>query len=529
MSSLGYGEGVARGATGIYFSNIISAFASTGHFIILTNCLSTGEVGIIAGIQILAYLASTVANFSLPQPIMTSLPIPHALSKLLPEYYSSGQKGKVVGAFKIALFMVLLIVTPITLLVFWQAAPIAKVVFYEEAETFWIQLAAVELLFFTLNQFFFAAVVGIGRSGRAGLLYSVSLILRFGLAALFVLFGFKVAGAVIGYIIGDASLILLAAPLLLSKLKGKSQRIEMGAVTKFSVPLLVSALIVFGVSQIDRIFALFRLGLPELGIYTVAVAAATIGAYAPNAFNTALVPVLSSMLAKRDSSSFKTISKVYTRYVSLLGIPAAVMIAALALPLTRLFGPDYSSSALPAAIISVAVAFTSFTSVHNAQLIAANRVRWVMLANIIGLFVFTVFLTALLPISDFVGAALARAMMIFVVAAVIVYSSHKLGYFVLDAKALVSAGSASIVMGVVLAVLSSMIGGYVRQLAALVILVPTGAVIYIALLRILKAFTVDDLTFLHRLLPIRLKPLTGIVAKIAGVSNDWKKLTEQTS
>ena len=324
-------------------------------------------------------------------------------------------------------------------------------------------------------------------------------------------------------------MILFVAPLLFLKLKGKSEHIEIGSVAKFSLPLLVSSLIVFGVSQIDRIFALFQLGLPELGIYTVSVAAATIGAYAPNAFNTALVPVLSSMLAKNDNSSFKAISKIYTRYVSLLGVPTAVMIAALALPLTRLFGPEYSSSALPAAIISTAVALTSFTSVYNAQLVAANRVRWVMLANVVGLLIFTIVLAALVPISNFVGAALARAIMMFVVAGVIVYSSHKLGYFVLDARALLSSVSASLIMAIVLGVLSAIIGGYVRQLVALIILIPSGAVIYIALLRLLRTFTADDLTFLHRLLPNRLKPMTGIVAKIAGVSRDWRKFTEQTS
>lgn len=518
------GEGVARGATGIYFSNLISMFASTGHFIVLTNLLSTTEVGIIAGIQILAYLASTVSNFSLPHPIMTSLPIPHALSKFIPEYRGSNQRGKAVGVFRAALVLVLLIVVPITALIYLQAEPISIFVFHGEAETFWVQLAAFEVLFFTLNQFFFAAGIGVGRSGRAGLLYSISLMLRFGLAALFVFLGFRVAGAVIGYIIGDALLIILVAPLLFSSLKGKSEGIEIKRVAKFSLPLLISSLIVFGVSQIDRIFALFQLGLPELGIYTVSVAAATIGAYAPNAFNTALVPVLSSMLAKNQSDSFMRVSKVYTRYVALLGFPTAIMIAALALPLTRLFGPEYSSSALPAAIISTAVALTSFTSVYNAQLIAATRVRGVMLANVAGLIVFTSVLAVLVPVSNFVGAALARAIMIFVVAAVITYSSHRLGYFILDVRAILSSFSASVIMGVILAIISYMIGGYARQLASLVILVPLGAVIYIILLRLMKAFTVDDLTFLHRLLPSSLKGLTGIVAKIAGVSmKDFEK------
>lgn len=523
-------DGVARGATGIYFSNIIGMFASTAHFVVLTNLLSTTDVGIISGIQIIAYFVSTLSNFSLPQPIMTSLPIPHALSKLLPQYYGSGQKARAVGAFRVSLVIVLLLLLPLTALIFIGAEPIAVVVFHGKAEQFWIQLSSFEVLFFALSQFFFAGLVGLGRSGRAGLLYGISLISRFGLAALLVFLGFKVAGAVIGYIIGDALLVLLAAPALFSSLGGKAESVSASIVAKFSLPLLVSSLIVFGVTQIDKIFALLELGLPELGIYTVSVAAASIGAYAPNAFNTALVPVLASMLASYEQTSFKSLSKVYTRYVTLLGMPMAVMIAALALPLTRLFGPEYSSSALPAAIISIAVATTSFTSVYNAQLIASTRVRWVMLANIAGLAVFGLVLSILVPSSSFVGAALARAIMIFVVAGVTTYSSYRFGYLVLDMRALLSSIIASTGMGTILTLIPYVIGGYARQLASLVFLVPLGIVIYILLLRIMNTFTVDDLVFVGRLLPKRLKGVIGIVAKMAGVSSkEVENVTGQIS
>ena len=523
-------DGVARGATGIYFSNIVSMFASTAHFVVLTNLLSTTEVGIISGIQIIAYLVSTLSNFALPQPIMTSLPIPHALSKFLPQYYGSGQRAKAVGAFRVSFAITLLLIIPLTALIFLGAEPIAVFVFHGKAEPFWIQLSSFEVLFFTLNQFFFAGLVGLGRSGRAGLLYSISLIGRFGLAALLVFLGFNVAGAIIGYIIGDVLLVLLVAPILFSSLGGKSESIPASTVAKFSFPLLISSLIVFGVTQIDKIFALFELGLPELGIYTVSVAAATIGAYAPNAFSTALVPVLALMLGRNDQASFKSLSKVYTRYVTLLGMPTAVMIAALALPLTRLFGPEYSSSAFPAAIISIAVAITSFTSVYNAQLIASTRVRWVMLANIAGLTIFGLVLSILVPSSSFVGAAFARAIMIFVVAGITTYSSYRLGYLALDKRALLSSIIASIGMGTIITLIPYVIGGYARQLVSLVFLVPLGIVIYILLLRIMKTFTVDDLVFIERLLPRRLKGVIGIVAKIAGVSTKKvENLTGQIS
>lgn len=511
------GDSVARGATGIYFSNVISMFASTTHFIVLTNLLTTTEVGILAGIQIIAYASSTLSNFSSPQPLMTSLPIPHALSRFIPEYRGFGNSGKAIGAFRSALALVLVLVLPITGLIFFQAESIAKIVFRGEAEVFWIQLSAFEVLFFTLNQFFFAGVIGLGRSGRAGLMYSISLLTRYGLAAFLVIEGFGIPGAVVGYAVGDGLLVLLVAPLLFSNLKGQSEKVSMISVARFSFPLLVSSLVVFGVSQIDRIFALFGLGLPELGIYTVAVAAATIGAYAPNAFNTALVPVLTSMFAKNHIDDLKRMSKTYTRYVTILGTPVAAMLAALALPLTRLFGPEYSTSALPASIISMAVALTSFTAVYNAQLIASNRVRAVMIANIAGLVFFIAILTILVPISNFLGAAIARAAMTFIVAAIVTFSSNQLGYFIIDKKAVLSSIGASLAMGTVLAIISIMIGGYARQLASLLVLVPLGAMIYIGLLRVLRTFTVDDLVFVYTLLPSSFKGMTRVVAIVAGL------------
>ena len=70
------------------------------------------------------------------------------------------------------------------------------------------------------------------------------------------------------------------------------------------MPILISSLIIFSVTQIDRIFALINLGLPELGIYTIAIAASTIGAYAPNALATAITPNLSTLYSLKKIEFF---------------------------------------------------------------------------------------------------------------------------------------------------------------------------------------------------------------------------------
>ena len=168
---------------------------------------------------------------------------------------------------------------------------------------------------------------------------------------------------------------------------------------KYSFPILISSLIIFGVTQIDRIFALVNLGLPGLGIYTIAIAASTIGAYAPNSLATAITPNLSTLYSLNKLDSFRDLSKLYTRYVSFIGMPAAFMIAALSIPLMSIFGAQYANSAFPAAIISIAIGITTFSSIYNSQLFVRGKTNWIMFANLSGLLLFIV----IISISQFVN------------------------------------------------------------------------------------------------------------------------------
>ena len=63
---------VARGATFLFISNIVALIVVTLHFIVLTNTLSTTEIGIIFAFQLIMYGIATLANFSLPLPITVS-------------------------------------------------------------------------------------------------------------------------------------------------------------------------------------------------------------------------------------------------------------------------------------------------------------------------------------------------------------------------------------------------------------------------------------------------------------------------
>jgi len=140
-----------------------------------------------------------------------------------------------------------------------------------------------------------------------------------------------------------------------------------------------------------------------------------------------------------------------------------------------------------------------------------------MLVNLAGVVILGVCLIILTPIMQFVGVAWSRSIMTIAIAVMLAYVAKRNRLFVIDAKAFRDSLFASSVMGVILYFTLESLSGYSQKLMSLAILIPTGIVIYLAILRVLKTFNSKDIEFIRTLLPRRVEWLTKIVSKIVGV------------
>ncbi|MFQ6134355.1 MAG: oligosaccharide flippase family protein [Nitrososphaerales archaeon] len=509
---------VARGATSIYFSNVVILGMNTVYFIIIANLLSTTEIGILAGMQLIIFGFSTLSNLSLPQIIPSNLMLPQAVAKLIPEFLGRGEKGKATRSFLTVLLIVLSASTALSLTLYILADPVSQTLFRGEAEAFWIHLLALDTWLFTMSQLFYGGLVGLKRIPRASLFLIISFGVRYILGAGLVIAGLGIFGLLVAFIVGDIIFLVLSSVFCLKPLWIHPEPVSTKFILNYSLPLLVASLIIFGVTQLDKIFAFLQLELSDLGIYNIAVTASTIGAFAPNAITTALVPSLSTLEATNKIEEFKKLARDYTRYVALIATPMAFGIASLATGLVQLFGPQYLPGAFPAAIMSVATGVTVVSAVYNGELLATRRTKSIMLVNLAGVAVLGLCLMVLTPLLDFVGVAWSRSIMIVSIAVFLAYVAYRHGLFVIDGRAYRDAVFAASVMGLVLFLALDFIGGYRRQLLSLAILIPVGMVIYLAVLRGLKTFRSDDVEFIRRLLPARAEWLVRIVSKIVGVS-----------
>ncbi len=509
---------VAKGATSIYFSNMIILGLNTAYFIIIANLLSTTEIGIMAGMQLILFGFATLANLSLPQIIPSNIMLPHAVAKIIPEFLSRGEKGKAARSFFTVLIIVLSISTILSLTLYILADPISQTLFRGEAEVFWIQLLALDTWLFTMGQLFYGGLVGLKRIPRASIFLIISFAVRYILGASLVIAGQGIPGILSAFIIGDIIFLVLSSFFCIKSLWVHPEPVSTRFILDYSLPLLVASLIIFGVTQLDKIFAFLQLELSDLGIYNVAVTAATIGAFAPNAITTALLPSLSTLDATNKVEEFKKLAKDYTRYVVLIATPMSFGIASLATGLVQLFGPQYLQGAFPAAIISLATGVTVVSAVFNSALLATRRTKSIMLVNLAGVAVLVICLVVLTPLLGFVGVAWSRSIMTVSVAIFLAYVAHRHHLFVIDGRAYRDSIIAASVMGIILFLALSFIGGYRRQLLSTAILIPVGMIIYLAILRGLKTFHHDDVEFIRRLLPERAEWLVRIIAKIVGVN-----------
>ena len=199
------------------------------------------------------------------------------------------------------------------------------------------------------------------------------------------------------------------------------------------------------------------------------------------------------------------------------------MIASLSLPLTALFGEEYIASSIPAAIISISIGLTAFSSIYNSQLFVKSETRWIMMANITGLLSFIIIASISQMLNNnitVIDLAIGRAVMVIITAGLISYKSFKLGDMKYDKKAITNSLISSIIMASVLFVLYNSVFNSLELIISLIILIPLGIIMYIFMLRQFHTFNKQDSKFITKIISKKSARNISIIEKILGIKNE---------
>jgi O-antigen/teichoic acid export membrane protein len=491
---------VSRGASYLTLQTVVTSVAQVLSFAILARIITPSEVGILAILSLITALCQAINGAAFQQ----------ASIKYLGEFTGTRQE-LASGVFYQTLQVSFAISVPIAAFIFLGSGLLAQDLVGTVGQAGLFRVVAVDVLAYSgVLPVAIGAVLGMKRFKAAATIGAAGAILRQCLIILLILFLKDFVGLVYAWVFSDFAM-LAAYGLYVVRVLGMPKKLfPLRELLSFSWPLSIGNVVNFAYSWFDRAVLIVFVPLASLGVYNAALTAFGALVSISSAFTNTLLPVYSDIRGRGGFEGCRRATRLASRYASLVVAPLAFGLLATAKPALTLFvGKAYVGGAEPLAIFSLVYALTAFGLGLSPMLTALSETRAVMWITVLSVVLALGSAYVLLPIFGIIGASIARGVAMVAslgVTVVVLRRKRAMGIDVDMAwKSLVASG---VMAGVLLAV--QMV---VYSILLLPLYVVLGAVVYLILLRVLKAVRKHDIELIERYLGSRL----GFLARLFSV------------
>jgi O-antigen/teichoic acid export membrane protein len=504
---------VAKGAAALYAANIVALGLNTLYIVLLTNFVSLQEVGLVSLLNLLVIGISTLSVLALPLSGSGVSATPPAVTRFISQYIGGNGSARRVYVFSAIICLVLSVAAAIAI-----SLPSVAVRLAPRADLTAVLFAGIDAIVYSFAQLGGYSLLGSGMATLTGKLLIASSFLRYVAASALLIVGWGPAGVFVGFAIGDALMAGVANLSSFGRIRhSRSGDFSMKPVFTYMASVFFAAAMGFAVTQTDKLLAFFQQGLGNLALYNIAAVGAAVASFAPNAATNVLVPALSGQEAtpeqKRDTL------RTYTRHVALTAAPMGFGLAAVSPFLLRVFGDTYAQAAPLMAAISLSIAFTAITSVYSSILLVEDKAHHFTISSLAALLGLVAIAVLTVPLLGLFGVALGRSVMLFIMLGSVAFFVRRSGMLVLDSAAYVKSLVASAVMAGVVFFIIAFTGRFIalgraESVALAVVMLPVGFVLYLVVMKGLKAFTPSDIEFIESLLPSWLRWLASVTRRL---------------
>jgi len=496
-------EGVrlARSATYLVIPGIVIGLSGILYFAFASRILPTiADLGKVSAITMFSGLLSAVFLISLPQ----------AITRFYAKNIGMADQKNALAVALTGRKVGIALSTLSGVLCFLFAPQLSYVFLGSESDAIFFMLLAVDSFAIILTPFLDATLEGAQQFKKISMLSVSSSVIRCFGAIAFLLIGYGIAGIIVAWIIGDFIHLFLSAFCFHGIAKGARGGYPLAPMVRYSAPVYGSGILNYLQSTIDRYVVLGLVGAQVLGMYTPASTAVLFVSYISGAVSSALFPKSTELYGKGDHCRFDRIMRVASRYVSLIYVPLTFGLAATALPVLQLFaGNRYSEAASALAILAIASTTLCHQNIVGTYFSASGKTIVFFISQIIALTagsIATAFLVA--PLGS-TGAAIGKAAMSLAYLFVLFYYARGCLKRIIDWKAfsMASVSSAIMVIGVIVVEL------FVYSKYLLPIYIIAGALIYLAMLKLLKVLNEDDVRLLEGFLPNKLRRIGTLLGQ----------------
>jgi len=495
---------VARGASYLFIQGLVSNVAGVVYFAFAARILAVAEIGVVSALGMVAGLFVTFGTLALPS----------AATKYISEYLGKDRWDMAKGVYKKVLLFGFSVSGLLSFLCVVTSTFISVTVFGSQAYQPLINVLGLDVFALLLSSFFTGTLLGLQKFREVAFSGIVLSCLRYGSSLYLLIQGYGLMGLVIGWVIGDFAGFGLSFFFASTSFKTRAAQQPFTELVKYSSPLYASGILTYFTAYIDRFVVLFFAGFTTLGIYSVVVMAASVVGLVSRSISNSLFPQLSELYGRHGREALKAASIKASRYIFLIFTPLALGLAATAYPTITLFaGVRYESGWLPLAMISIAMALTCAGVVVSNLLLSLGYTRAFFEANILGVAVNAACCALFVTPFGSAGAALGRVALITTSFGYLAYTLRKVFGLYLDLDAFKNSLISSTVMAIAVGLMQFV--WLDRHMLPLYIFV--GGVVYVSLLRFLKAVEDQDIMLLHEFMPKYLGGIIDMFARFLGV------------
>ncbi|MGA2972710.1 MAG: oligosaccharide flippase family protein [Candidatus Bathyarchaeia archaeon] len=495
---------LARGASYLIFQTLGSALVYIIAFVILARIISTKQMGILTILQLVNATCLIFGTLSVQQGVI----------KFVAENSKRNTRNLAAAAYYQALRFTLLMSTFIAAGIFLEASHLAFFLLGDLSYVSLFQVLALDIFLDTgaipvvtgamlgLQMFKETSIVSliVGGIMRQVMIIGLILILK------------SFMGLVYGWLFSDAVVVIVSFILLFRVLGAPTFDFPLRKLLGYSGPLTLGSIAGYAQTWFDRAILVFFVPISALGIYYAAWTAFSILLGLSSALGSMLFSAYSSFQVSGDRRRESEAVRLAVRYSNFILLPLALGLLAVARPALALFvGESYASGTIPLMILSAAFAFgiVGFTAL-SPVLLAREMTRLFAIITIVSVVVGLGIAYLLLPTLGIVGASISRGFVIVAFAALAVFVVDKGRSIQFEFKTILKTLVASLVM--VAIIFAVELFRYGKLL--LPVYVAIGALVYLLMLRILKAVNRDDTALIRDFLGERFALLSDALSWI---------------
>ena len=390
---------LAKGGTLVIFGMVISKILTYFYNIVLARSLGPGDYGLITlGLSVIGLITS-LAILGLPQGIII----------YIASYKSKEDNKSINSVISSSLAISLILAIVLTVISFIFAEKIAVNIFHNSDLILVLKifsfLIPLEVLVTHLESF----VKGFRRIKYFVLVRQIiENSIKFGLTALALFLGFKVAG-VVGVIIITSfiSCILLLFFLYKKIFKFsivKPDKIKM--LLTFSLPLLLGQILITFTGWMDTLFLGYLKTTTDVGIYNIALSTSNLISVIPHAFFVLFLPMIIELYTK--SQNITNLYHTVAKWIFFINLPIlAILLIFPKQIITILFGSAYESGFLVLAILSISFIIFNYSLTSREVLLMLKKTKLIFLNTIVVFALNLILNLILIPKYGIYGAAIA--------------------------------------------------------------------------------------------------------------------------